>query len=55
MEKLIYLLLMEGNFQTLFPLLKERGWTKFQAENGDPLKKYMTFLKLFKMEKITIL
>ena len=23
------LLLMEGNFQTLLPLLKERGWAKF--------------------------
>ena len=44
---------MEGN-QTLLPLLKERGWAKFEAENGVPLKN-TRLLKLFKIEITTTL
>ena len=40
------LLLMEGNFQTLLPLLKERGWTKFQAEKWRSFEKIHDFFKI---------
>ena len=40
------LLLLEGNFQTLLPLLKERGWTKFEAEKWRSFEKIHDFFKI---------
>ena len=40
------LLLMEGNFQTLLPLLKERGWAKFEAEKWRSFEKIHDFFKI---------
>ena len=37
---------MEGNFQTLLPLLKERGWAKFEAEKWRSFEKIHDFFKI---------
>lgn len=45
------LLLIEGNFQILLPLLKERGWAKLEAEKWRSFDKIHDFFKIIQDEE----